>query len=101
MYGTHKSNQSKEIISKIAQVKAAFEDAAASPSADERIDLHGRAWAYLDDLVQECERSDEGPFNLTREKWVTADCYVKQNPWRSTMIGTSVGLLAGVAILRS
>jgi ElaB/YqjD/DUF883 family membrane-anchored ribosome-binding protein len=100
MHREHSNDGYGEVYERIAEVKAAFEAAATTPSADESIDLRGKALAQLDELVRDCHVSEENAIVRARQALATANSFVKEKPWRSTLIAASTGVLAGAMIVR-
>lgn len=90
-------NHDVNILVKDAQ---ALFQAAAALSGEKAEEIRSRGMRLLDTALAEAQEAQAGALAAGKKMVVSADGYVKENPWRAMAAVAGVGLLLGVILGR-
>jgi len=90
-------NQDIKVLVKDAQ---ALMQAAGSLTGDKAEEMHSHGMRLLDTAMLKAQEAQINALAAGKKMVVSADGYVKENPWRSIATGAGVGLLLGVILGR-
>jgi ElaB/YqjD/DUF883 family membrane-anchored ribosome-binding protein len=74
--------------------------AAAALTGEKAEEVHNRGMHLLDMALAKSRDLQASAFVAGKEMAVSADDYVKENPWRAIAAAAGVGLLAGLILTR-
>lgn len=74
--------------------------AAASLTGDKAEEMHRQGVMLLDAAVAQLQQTHAVALANSKKMALSADQYVKENPWRSIGTGAGLGLLLGVMLAR-
>ena len=74
--------------------------AAASLTGDKAAEMHRQGMILMDAAMAKAQETHAQAMVSGKKMAVSADHYVKENPWRSIATGAGVGLLLGVILGR-
>jgi ElaB/YqjD/DUF883 family membrane-anchored ribosome-binding protein len=73
---------------------------AASLTGDKADELRLKAQELLEDALEKAHTLQAAAVEKGKEAAVTADTYVRDNPWRAVAISAGVGIVAGLLLGR-
>ena len=76
----------------------ALMQAAATLTGDKAEEMHNQGVELLEAAVQKARETHATALAAGKKMAVSADHYVKENPWRSIATGAGIGLLLGVIL---
>ena len=74
--------------------------AAASLTGEQAEDVRKRGMVLLDTALGNAQKGGANVMQAGREMTISAETYVKENPWRTVALATGFGLLLGVVLGR-
>jgi ElaB/YqjD/DUF883 family membrane-anchored ribosome-binding protein len=83
----------------IKDAQALFQ-AAVALSGEKADEARNRGMRLLDKALANAQEVQQNALVVGKEMAISADDYVKENPWRSIAVATGAGLLAGVILAR-
>ncbi|MFC5473814.1 DUF883 family protein [Paraherbaspirillum soli] len=90
---------SNDIKTLIKDAQTLLQAAAALPG-EKAEEVRNRAMRLLDTALAKAQEAQTSVLDAGKEMAVSADDYVKENPWRAIATAAGVGLLVGVILAR-
>ena len=88
-----------DIQTLLDDAQAMFKEAA-SLTGDKADDLRLQAQGVLEDALEKAQSLQAAAIEKGKDAAVTADTYVRDNPWRAVAISAGVGIVAGLLLGR-
>lgn len=88
-----------DIQTLLDDAQALFKEAS-SLTGDKADELRGKAQDLLEDALEKAQYLQAAAVEKGKEVAVTADTYVRDNPWRAVAISAGIGIVAGLLLGR-
>lgn len=88
-----------DIQTLLDDAQALFKEAS-SLTGDKADELRGKAQDLLEDALEKAQNLQAAAVEKGKEVAVTADTYVRDNPWRAVAISAGIGIVAGLLLGR-